>query len=89
MSKEMKTIIFEKEYGVSIDDFEDTIAVDRFIESKIGRQLEVTDGRTTFTMRGGNVFKVTDRTRESLDASIEKSFAALDAQSKRLAHPNE
>lgn len=67
-----KTIIFEKVCGVSIDDFKDTIAVDRFIESRIGRRLAITGPG------------INDRTRESLDASMQKSFIALDAQCERL-----
>jgi len=79
-----KTLLFEEKYGVSIDDFEDTVAIDRFIEAQIGRPLEVNDRRTTFTLRGGNIFKVSNRTRESMDASISKSFDAVKAQMKRL-----
>ena len=37
----MKTIFFEKEYGVDIDNFKSTVDVDSFIESKIGRKLKV------------------------------------------------
>jgi predicted RNA-binding Zn ribbon-like protein len=80
----MKTMVFEEQYDVSIDDFEDTAAIDRFIESKTGRSLEVNDRRTTFTLRGGNVFRASNRSRESVDASISKSFDAMKAQRKRL-----
>jgi len=81
---EHKTIIFEEKYGVSIDDFEDAVAIDKFIEKRIGRPLEVNDGRSTFTMRGGNVFKVTNRTRDSLDSSIARSIEVMKAQGSRL-----
>ena len=81
---ESKTIVFEEMYNVSIDDFEDTIAVDKFIESKIGRPLKVTDSRTPLTMRGGNVFPVVNRSREDLEASTDRSFEAVKAQSERL-----
>ena len=84
MTGEAKTIVFEKGYGVSIGDFEDTIAIDRFIESKIGRPLEVTDRRTSLTLRGGNVFGLNRETRESLDSAIDESMKAVDAQIARI-----
>jgi len=80
----MKTLIFEEECGVSIEDFEDITQIDEFMEKKLGRPLEVTDRRTSLTMRGGNVFKVSRESRESLEAAIDASMKAVEAQRKRL-----
>ena len=38
-----KTIFFEEEYGVSMDDIKSTEEVDAIIEKKIGRKLKVVD----------------------------------------------
>ncbi len=84
MNNKNKTIIFEREYGVSIDDFEDTMAIDRFIESKIGRPLKITDRRNSFTMRGGNVFRSSDMTKEELEKNVDESIKAIRAQRDRL-----
>lgn len=85
MINETKTIIFEKQYGVSIDDFEDTIAVDKFIEAQIGRPLEVTDCRTSLTIRGGHIFGVSKKmTRESLERDVDESMIAIEAQRVRI-----
>lgn len=85
MINETKTIIFEKQYGVSIDDFEDTIAVDKFIEAQIGRPLEVTDRRTSLTIRGGHIFGVSKKmTRESLERDVDESMIAIEAQRVRI-----
>jgi len=43
-NKEMtKTVIFEKKYGVNIDDFGTTEEIDVFIEKKEGKRLRVVD----------------------------------------------
>lgn len=39
----MKTVIFEKKYGVDIDEFKTTNDVDTFLEKKLGRPLKVID----------------------------------------------
>ena len=59
-----RTLIFEERYGVSIDDFEDILQIDQFIEEKLGRPLKITDRRTSFTMRGGSVLKIRGIDRE-------------------------
>ena len=82
--RQMRTLVFEKEYGVSIDDFEDITQIDRFIEEKLGHPLTVTDRRTSFTMRGGNVFRVRDVTREHLEKEIDESIKEVEAQEARL-----
>jgi hypothetical protein len=38
-----KTIFFEEEYGVSMDNIKTTTEVDAIIEKKIGRKLKVVD----------------------------------------------
>jgi len=85
MAEETKTIIFEKKYGVSIDDFEDTKKIDAFIESKIGRPLAVKKRQTALTARGGNVFRVSNKSSESIDASFSKSADNMIAQIERLS----
>ena len=37
----MKTVIFEKKYGVNIDDFSTTEDIDKVIEKQKGRKLEI------------------------------------------------
>lgn len=37
----MKTIIFEEKYGVDIEDFNTTEEINRFIEQREGKKLEV------------------------------------------------
>lgn len=80
----MKTLLFEEEYGVSIDDFEDIAQIDEFLEKKIGRSLEVADRRTSITQRGGNVFRVSRETEGSLESAISESMKAVEAQRARL-----
>jgi len=80
----MKTLLFEREFGVSIDDFEDITQIDRFIEGRIGKPLMVVDRRDTLTLRGGNVFKIRNITRDSLEADIDKSLKEVEAQLERL-----
>jgi len=80
----MKTLIFEEECGVSIDDFEDIAQIDKFVEKRLGRPLEVTDRRTSLTLRGGNVFRLNRETRESLEAAVNASMKAVEAQRARL-----
>jgi hypothetical protein len=36
----MKTLYFEKKFGVNIDDFHATTEIDEFIESRIGKKLK-------------------------------------------------
>ena len=40
MTKE-KTVIFEDQYGVSIEEFDTTQQVDSFLEKRLGRRLRV------------------------------------------------
>jgi len=58
MTNERKTILFEEKYGVSIDDFDSIGEIDRFIESKIGGPLGITNHRTPSAMCDDNVFRI-------------------------------
>jgi len=56
-----KTVIFEEKYGVDIEKFSTTRDVEKFIEDKIGRELQVIEpiGHGVVSTRG-NVFKLRD-----------------------------
>jgi len=56
-----KTVIFEEKYGVDIEKFSTTTAVEEFIENKIGRELQVIEpcGHGIVSNRG-NIFKLKD-----------------------------
>jgi len=36
-----KTVIFEERYGVNVNDFSSTDEIDKVIEKKIGRKLQI------------------------------------------------
>lgn len=54
-----KTVIFEERYGVNVNDFSTTEEIDKVIEEKIGRKLQIIklDGHAIVHSRG-NVFKL-------------------------------
>ena len=54
-----KTLIFEEKYGVNMNDFSTTEEIDKVIEEKIGRKLQITklDDHGIAHSRG-NVFKL-------------------------------
>ena len=54
-----KTVIFEKKYGVNINDFSTIEEIDKFIEEKKGKKLELIklDDRGIAHSRG-NVFEL-------------------------------
>jgi hypothetical protein len=79
-----KTLLFEKECDVSIDDFEDIVQIDRFLEKRLGHPLKVTDRRTSLTMRGGHVLGTSSESREELESAISSEIKALEAQRVRL-----
>ena len=56
-----KTVIFEEKYGVDIEKFSTTSDVEKFIEDKIGRELQVIEpcGYGIVSTRG-NIFKLRD-----------------------------
>ncbi|MEA1895646.1 MAG: hypothetical protein U9N36_10700 [Euryarchaeota archaeon] len=56
-----KTVIFEEKYGVAIEKFSTTSDIVKFIEDKIGRELQVIEpcGHGIVSTRG-NVFKLRD-----------------------------
>ncbi len=56
-----KTVIFEKKYGVDIEKFSTTSDVEKFIEDKIGRELQFIEpcGHGIVSTRG-NIFKLRD-----------------------------
>ncbi len=56
-----KTVIFEEKYGVGIEKFSTTSDVEKFIEDKIGRELQVIelDDHGIVSTRG-NIFKLRD-----------------------------
>ncbi len=56
-----KTVIFEEKYGVGIEQFSTTSDVEKFIEDKIGRKLQVveSDDHGIVSTRG-NIFKLID-----------------------------
>jgi len=56
-----KTVIFEEKYGVGIEEFSTTSDVEKFIEDKIGRKLQVieSDDHGIVSNRG-NIFKLRD-----------------------------
>lgn len=56
-----KTVLFEEKYGVDIEDFSTTEDVEKFIEDKIGRELQVIelDDHGIVSVRG-NIFKLRD-----------------------------
>ena len=56
-----KTVIFEEKYGVDIEKFSTTSDVEKFIEDKIGRELQVIEpiGHGVVSTRG-SIFKLRD-----------------------------
>jgi len=54
-----KTVIFEEKYGVNIKDFSTTADVERFIENKTNRKLQVVklDDHGIVSSRG-SIFKI-------------------------------
>jgi len=56
-----KTVIFEEKYGVDIGKFSTTSDVEKFVEDKIGRELQVIEpcGHGIVSTRG-NIFKIRD-----------------------------
>ena len=56
-----KTVIFEEKYGVDIEKFSTTSDVEKFIEAKIGRELQVIEPiGHGFVSNRGNIFKLRD-----------------------------
>lgn len=56
-----KTVIFEEKYGVGIEKFSTTSDVEKFIEDKIGRELQVVEsGDHGIVSTRGNIFKLKD-----------------------------
>ena len=45
----MKTVVFEKKYGVKIEDFKDMVEIEKFIEEKEGIKLKVKSLDPEFT----------------------------------------
>ncbi|MDO8841864.1 hypothetical protein [Methanocalculus sp.] len=56
----MKTMYFEKKFGISIDDLKSTIEIDDVIEKKIGRALRVKKQESLLINHAGCVFSLKD-----------------------------
>ena len=56
-----KTVIFEEKYGVGIEKFSTTSDVEKFIEDKIGRELQVVEPVDHgIVSTRGNIFRLRD-----------------------------
>lgn len=55
---EMRTVYFEKKYGVNIKDFKSTTEIDQVIERDLGRDLKLTRCENPLVNHGGCVFKL-------------------------------
>ena len=55
---EMRTLYFEKKYGVNIKDFKSTTEIDQVIEKSLGRSLRLTRCENPLVNHGGCVFKL-------------------------------
>jgi len=55
---EMRTLYFEKKYGVNIKDFKSTTEIDQVIEKSLGRSLKLTRRENPLVNHGGCVFKL-------------------------------
>lgn len=54
----MRTVYFEKKYGVNIKDFKSTIEIDQVIEKNLGRKLKITRCESPIISHGGCVFEL-------------------------------
>ena len=58
MLERKKTVIFEDKYGTDIKKYNTTEQVDAFIESKIGRKLNVKRVETNVVTRRGSILPI-------------------------------
>lgn len=64
----MRTLYFEKKYGVKIEDFRSTAEIDQVIERDLGRDLKLTRCENPLVNHGGCVFKLKEyNVEESLN----------------------
>ena len=54
----MKTIFFERAFGVDIRSFNTTEDVDKFIERRRGKKMRVVEINTHLVQKRGNVFRI-------------------------------
>lgn len=71
MLERKKTVIFEDKYGTDITKYNTTEQVDAFIESKLGRKLNVKRVETNVVTRRGSILPIKRRDiNEKLDALL-------------------
>ena len=71
MLERKKTVIFEDKYGTDINMYNTTEQVDAFIESKIGRKLNVKRVETDVVTRRGSILPTKRRDiNKKLDALL-------------------
>ncbi|MDK2891434.1 MAG: hypothetical protein PWR21_2066 [Methanoculleus sp.] len=67
----MRTVYFEKRYGVDIKDFASTIEIDQVIERDLGRDLKLTRCENPLVNHGGCVFKLKEY---DVEESLNRKF---------------
>jgi len=63
----MDTVLFEQKYNTNIEDFSTTSQINKFIEDKEGKELEIAVVETDIITTRGDIFPM-------LDVDIDKTF---------------
>lgn len=58
MNMSSKTVFFEDKWGEKISKFASTKDVDKFVEKRSGRKLEIKRIDSNLVSRSGNIFKI-------------------------------
>lgn len=65
----MNTILFEQKYNTNVEDFSTTSQINKFVEDKEGKSLEVVVVKTDIITTRGDVFP-------TVDINIDRAFEA-------------
>lgn len=65
----MDTVLFEQKYNTNIEDFSTTSQINKFVEDKEGKDLEIVVVETDIITTRGDIFPM-------LDINIDKTFEA-------------